>query len=39
MKKLVLSIFLLCSIGVMAYADMQFIQRSPYSSLSQTQTK
>jgi len=36
MKKLVLSILLLFSIGVMAYTDMQFIQRSPYASLSQT---
>jgi len=39
MKKLLLAILLVISIFVMAHVDRQIIQRSPYPSLSQVQTK
>lgn len=35
MKKLLLVTFLLISIGVMAYVDVQIISQTPYPSLSQ----
>lgn len=39
MKKLILVILLLLSIGVMAIVDSNIIRQAPYPSLSQEQTK